>query len=1356
MINVVLVRNPFKPDQHESQYRPYKADMPLSFYAKQDGDWVYSINGQEATLDTIVNDGDYIVAMPQIDGKFFGIILSIGLSIATGGIASGAIFGIQSLIWRTVLSMAIGMIGNMLVNKLTQPKADRSHTDSAQANTYGWGGAKTVTGQGYPLAVTYGRMKSAGLLLSRHIISDGEKQYLNLLYCAGEGELSKIEDIRINANPISNYQDVQVDIRLGTNDQTVIPNFNDNYADQVLNYELKTGWSTQRVQGDACNAIELTISFPNGLYYSNDTGGMDATSVTLDAEIRKVGENEEWHKLPLSNKKGMQAFVKKSGAGWSSRQKSDAEIAEGDYKGKVTEATNTAFYRVYRFDNLDKAQYEVRVRCSSKDGNSIRYNNKVYWNQLTQIIYDDFVHPGKALIGIKALATSQLNGSDPEVSWVQERSAVYVFNPYQQKYEVQRADNPAWAAYDLLHMARKFGDEYVVFGQPHGRMDYDAFKAWANNCDKNGFTFNYIYDSASRLWDALKYPENVGRGKVIPQGTRFTCVSDYKSTPVQLFTVANIKQGSFSEEFQGIQSRANSVEISFLNKDKDYERDVIPVYGDTYDESDTLTNPAQIELMGCTSLDQAFKHGKHYLRCNKYEVRTVSIEAFTDAIACTIGDIILIQHDVPEWGEGGRVVAVTGNTITLDKDVSTLPGKQYQLLIRNNAIDAVTTFTVLSVIGRNVTVKESIAVEPGSVYAFGELTKAAKPFRVLAITEGGTDLTRKIQCMEYYPEVYTSDDGTVPVIDYTSEVGSDIEDIGLVSDVYGANGIMYSRIAVRWQLPRDGKITNVVVNYRNAKSDTWKYVGNFPASPNSTELSDVLLGATYEVRVQAINDLGQLTTGVTKEIVIPKMQAPGDVQNLHVISRYNLTADKSVYYDLQVMFEPPANPGNFDSAEVWYKLKSKNGQAVPGQDWQYAGSSNSQVIIKALGPGEEYEVKAVAVDRFGNRSDTAQVVDVVVKAMDEVPDMPKNFTVAFKDHATASWNDVLNADVDYYELRTDNDPGKDTNALLAKVKGTSANLPLTKRSGTVYLYARSTLGKYSTPATYSYNLPQLEAPTFEVKDQLGGFSLYFGAKPPQAYVIRCHVIGDDRTDDLETTSSMLTYSNKAGVYRVRCEYVDVFGSSLVAEKSVTIKDRVDKSLLDAEALGLKSMDETIKAMSSEVGTMKTSVNGFESKLVQLDKGITQKVTDLNKNLSGQITTLSNGIDLRVTHAIGSLNGKEIVSRINLSPEGTRIDGKLLHVTGQALFENNIITEGMLQANSVSADKIQALSISSDKLQADSVTADKLKVNSLDAITATIGTLRTKTSGARVEISDNLIQVFDDNNVLRVRLGLWDD
>lgn len=1316
MVNVIIVNNPFKPEQRDRKYLPFKQGKSISYYFRAHGEWAYSVNGHEAAPDTVVNDEDYIVVMPRVEGKFFGVLLSIGMAVFTGGIASGAIFGIQSLIWRSVIAMAVGMIGNAIISKLTAPKVDRSNSE--QSNTYGWGGTETVTGQGYPLAVTYGRMKSAGLLLSRHVISDGEKQYLNLLYCAGEGELSKIEDIRINANPISNYKDVQVDIRKGTNDQTVIPNFNDNFADQSLNYELTESWNTQQVQGDACDAIELTVGFPNGLYYSNDSGGADRTSVTLKAEIRKVGD-ESWQALPLANQKGMAGHIKRRDA-WNFIKSDNSVTNTSDYSGRIEEATNNAFYRVFRFDNLEKARYEIRMRCSAKDGKSLRHVNKVYWVQLTQIIYDDFVHPGKALIGIKALATSQLSGSDPKVTWIQERSEVYVFNPYINKYEAQPADNPAWAAYDLIHICRKIGGEYIVFGQPHMRLDYNAFKAWADKCKTNGFTFNYIYDTAMRLWDALKYPEAVGRGKVIPVGTRFTCVSDYQSTPVQLFTVANIKQGSFTEEFQGVEARANSVEISFLNKDKDYERDVIPVYGDTYDESDTLTNPAQVELMGCTSLEQAYKHGKHFLRCNKYEIRTVTIEAFTDAIACTVGDIILIQHDIPEWGEGGRVVAVSGQTITLDKEVSVQPGKNYQLLIRSNSTDIVSTFNVVNVSGLNVIVKESIPVQPDAVYAFGEVSKSAKPFRVLAITKTLSEMTRKIQCMEYYPELYVSDDGTVPSIDYTNHGASDIQAVGLVSDVYGANGIMYSRIGVTWQLPRDGKVSNVVVNYRNVKSDTWTYIGNYPASTNATTISDVLLGATYEVRVQAINELGQLTTGVTKSIAIPKMQAPEDVQNLHVLSRYNQTADKSVYYDLQVLFEPPANPANFDVAEVWYMLTAKSGKPITDQEWQYAGSSTSQVIIKALGPGETYRIKAVSVDRFGNRAETAQMVDVIVKPMDAVPDMPSDFGINFSRNATASWNEVLNADVDYYELRTDNNPGKDTNALLARVKGTSAVLTLTKRADTVYLYARSTLGKYSTAATYEYNVPQLAAPELVVKSQLGGFNLYFSTKPAQAYAIRCHVIGDERTDDFETTSTMLTYSNSAGIYRIRCSFVDVFGDGLVNEKQVVIKTQIDASLLDLESLGLNKVDERIKELDK-----KFNKNSEET---------TRRITNLASHTESRITELAGSIDLQVKKSIGEIDGGELVSRINLSQSGVYIAGKLIHITGATKFDDNVIVNKMIQANAV--------------------TADKLHVDSLSAVSGTIGLLRSKETGARVEIQDNLITGFDDDNNPRIKLGCW--
>ena len=59
------------------------------------------------------------------------------------------------------------------------------------------------------------------------------------------------------------------------------------------------------------------------------------------------------------------------------------------------------------------------------------------------------------------------------------------------------------------------------------------------------------------------------------------------------------------------------------------------------------------------------------------------------------------------------------------------------------------------------------------------------------------------------------------------------------------------------------------------------------------------------------------------------------------------------------------------------------------------------------------------------------------------------------------------------------------------------------------------------------------------------------------------------------------------------------------------------------------------------------------------------------------------------------------------------------------------------------------------IETGAVLADNIDVDSLSAICATIGTLRTATSGARCEIKDNLIEVYDENDVLRVRMGVWE-
>ena len=81
-----------------------------------------------------------------------------------------------------------------------------------------------------------------------------------------------------------------------------------------------------------------------------------------------------------------------------------------------------------------------------------------------------------------------------------------------------------------------------------------------------------------------------------------------------------------------------------------------------------------------------------------------------------------------------------------------------------------------------------------------------------------------------------------------------------------------------------------------------------------------------------------------------------------------------------------------------------------------------------------------------------------------------------------------------------------------------------------------------------------------------------------------------------------------------------------------------------------------------------------------------------------------------------------------------------------------ITSAKLYSGAVEADRIQANNIS-----AGSITTAKLASTQISAMFATIGTLRTATTGGRVEISDNVIKVYDASSTsattgLRVKIG----
>lgn len=406
-----------------------------------------------------------------------------------------------------------------------------------------------------------------------------------------------------------------------------------------------------------------------------------------------------------------------------------------------------------------------------------------------------------------------------------------------------------------------------------------------------------------------------------------------------------------------------------------------------------------------------------------------------------------------------------------------------------------------------------------------------------------------------------------------------------------------------------------------------------------------------------------------------------EVTDLTLYTKYYEITNRVKSFDVVAEFNVP-HINSLDTVEIWYR--------EPSGQWKYGGAGEGQVIISGCELGHTYEVKAVVKDTHGNTSQGVSK-SITVELKSEIPNKPLGFSISFSDMAHFNWLEVRNADVDYYELRLDLNAGQN-DGLIGRSNNTTYSGTLRNRTGKVYLYAHNPAKGYGAPTELTYNVPLPKVPAnVKATGNINGIGVTFEAIPASCKGANVYV--DSKV--YFTTTNALTIPLEAGVYNVKVAYVDIFGEGPASEAvMVTVRAKIDKALLDMESLGLADMDKAINDLKGEVGTVKTSVNGFESKLIDQANAFQRSISDLNSNVNSQITQISNGIELKVTNAINSLDGAALVSRINLSPAGTRIDGKLLHVTGAALFDDNIITNKMLQADSVNARNIQVNSLSS--------------------------------------------------------------
>lgn len=184
--------------------------------------------------------------------------------------------------------------------------------------------------------------------------------------------------------------------------------------------------------------------------------------------------------------------------------------------------------------------------------------------------------------------------------------------------------------------------------------------------------------------------------------------------------------------------------------------------------------------------------------------------------------------------------------------------------------------------------------------------------------------------------------------------------------------------------------------------------------------------------------------------------------------------------------------------------------------------------------------------------------------------------------------------------------------------------------------------------------------------------------------------------------------------------IDVKGNKAAIEqnaKSITaiVEDvKGNKASIQANA-------DNITSIVTKVDKQGSTIDSQGSAIVQNANSITSVVTELNKKPAdcnySSINQLQDDILLCVKK-------DGVINAINVSTEGIVIDGNKVHITGDTVFDKNVIVGGMiaadtialehLKANSVSSAKIQANAITSTKIAAGAVTADKIEAGAITA------------------------------------------
>ena len=683
-IQVIEILNPLDPGAHKSELIEYRqgktlADLYPTMVMKSD--YVFSVNGKlvapQDTALTYPQRGDTVVVCPVLAGSSGGsgegggggksilrIVAMVALAYFTGGaggFAAGLSGSAVGTLGYSIAYAGIMMAGSMLINAMLPPPKSKTSqvVEADDTPTYGIDGPKNSSAEGIVVPVIYGTHRYGGNLINAYVTNESATQYLHLLFNCGEGPIGGISDVLLNDTPIANYGDYQIDARLGLPNQAVIPWFGQQIVPHNVGAELTTTWLNYTTDGEV-DQLRFDVAFPNGHYgaWENKADNyMIFTPVLM--QYRKVG-TEQWSDT----------------ANW---------VCNGNQKT----VQRWSFFT----PPLEEAKYEVRLMRdrapqSPQPGSKMIWMDNVYLTDVNEIEFETVSYKNTALLGIRVRLTDQLSGL-PQTTHMNGGKVIRCWDATTGAWVDKASSNPAWIALDALTNKRYGG------GYPMARFDLEKWKEWAAHCDANGLKFNGVFDTQSNVWDATQPVFRAGHAGRTNVGTRFSVAIERAEAPRMMFSVANMIQGTFKQNWLSSTDRANELEITWIDKDDGYRQKNMRVVDKL--QYQRPPKSAQVNFQGLTSFDEVWRDANILLNQNRLLLQTCEWSSPLEAIACSVGDVVLVQHDMPKWSLAGRLEAGSTSTIVkLDRPVQMTPGEVYSVLVHMSAIkrtEGVISFT---------------------------------------------------------------------------------------------------------------------------------------------------------------------------------------------------------------------------------------------------------------------------------------------------------------------------------------------------------------------------------------------------------------------------------------------------------------------------------------------------------------------------------------------------------------------------------------------------------------------------------------------------------------------------------------